>query len=177
MKILLIGGLVFGFASLAFGEMKMVEAEALAKEKNVDVIIIDKKDLNKYVKEKSKTEVPTESHPFLSETVVIDAGAAVVPEMKREKIIVDGFESFKSALLLGNSKEIEIEYKFNLQSGLKIVKYIFANNMKNRYPDVKAVLLVEAKKHPTLDYESFRVALDDLNEATVDLMIVELGGV
>lgn len=162
-------------------EIKMKEVEALIDEKKADIVVIDKKEIGKYVKEKKKeplvtTDIVTvDMHELVSQNQTLNIVESVA-EAKKEKVIVDGFESFKSALLLEGSKQIEIEYKLNLSSGLKITKYLFANNMQNRFNPVKEILLKEAKKHSAIDYEAFADALNNMSEAVATEMIAELGG-
>lgn len=164
---------LLGSTAILAADLKMSEVEALMNDKNRDVVVIDKKELTKYIVE-SKKEVVAETYiPILEEPKFL--APAVVVEIKKEKIVVDGLETFKSSLLLEGNKNIEIEYNLDLFSALEITKYIFAENMqKERYHHIKNTLLAEGKKFNAIDYETFSAACEDMSEATANELINEL---
>lgn len=170
---------LLGVTSALAADLKMIEVEALMNDKNKDVVVIDKKELAKYIVE-SKKVVPVEVVPVDIYMPVLDepsTPAVVVMEVKKEKIIVDGLETFKSSLLLEGNKNIEVEYSLDLFSALEITKYIFAEKIqKERYPIIREMLLVEAKKFSVIDYKTFSAACEDMSEAVANRIIHELGG-
>lgn len=166
---------LLGSTAVLAADLKMSEVEALMNDKNRDVVVIDKKELTKYIVE-SKKEVAVDTYmPVSDEPKPGSLAPAVVVEIKKEKIVVDGLETFKSSLLLEGNKNIEIEYNLDLFSALEITKYIFAENMqKERYHHIKDTLLAEGKKFNAIDYETFSAACEDMSEATANELINEL---
>lgn len=182
-KILLLGlVLSSGFCA----ELKMKDVDTLIEKRGSDVLVIDAKELRKYIKEK-KEIAPTVEHIEVLKgiTVVTDIGdpingsAPIVEatpiEIKKERFTVDGLEAFKSSLLIGNSKDVDILYSLNLQSALEITKYIFSQNMKEKYPKIKEILLIEGKKIDAIDFETFSSACENMSEGIADEMIAEFG--
>lgn len=171
-------------------DLKMKEVQSLAKN-NSNVMIVDKKEFEKYINEQKLQKAKEEAKKdisFTSNTIkerFFEPSAPVVEEYQsdnkevakqKEKVVIDGLDSFKSTvLLLGQGRDIKVEYKVGLLEALEITKYIHSLNMQKQwYEPIKKVLLDEGKKlNDIIDYETFSDAVENMSEMVAQDMINE----
>jgi len=193
-KILLVC-LVFVSLSIA-DELKMKDVNKMLYEAENKILIIDKKDLNSFIAEHNKKaeakalkkSVPEEVFLNLGTQTIVDsassssAAASLSPasEKKAEKKVfsIDGVEKYKEFISLHNKSEYEINYSLKLRELLEVTKYIFYKNLdKEYYPEIKSLLLIEAKNNKKIDQKVFKQALNEMTYEIATEMLNEFSSV
>lgn len=108
------------------------------------------------------------------------AATASVPQtiekpIEKKVFSVENIEKYKEFIALQNKSEYDVRYSLKLRELLEVTKYIFSKNLdKDYYPEIKSLLLAEAKNNKKIEKGIFIQSLNEMNYDVASEMLSEL---
>ncbi|WP_323585503.1 hypothetical protein [Aliarcobacter butzleri] len=205
------------FLVASLNEANLNDIQQLVDHKNKKILILNKKDLNEYLKSnkllKANEDIPLKINEKPFQEIIIDNSnnsefekvsnvetnkmvdkkiskvndqsltiekpktsiiKETVVQKENEKINslvevnITNYNEYINNIHVNSKKNI----KMNLVDLLKATKYLFDNNLENKYKEeIKANLLKVAKEDKNIDYAFFEEAVSNMNQQTINELV------
>lgn len=187
--------LLFFLSFLYADEMSLHDLNKLTNGENKKIVLVNKNELNQYIKDEPKDLTKTMKDGPIQEIVMTQSNSvSTLPkiesksinkvenvkkdteekiiEIKKQPLIIDSFDKYVKNI---DNKDKEI--KLNLKDLLLSTKYVFEKNIHNlHYPLLKKYLLEEGKKNQNLDFDFFEEAVNNMNIKTANELLTVVKG-
>lgn len=187
--------LLFFLSSLYADEMSLYELNKLTNGENKKIVLVNKNELNQYIKDEPKDLTKTMKAGPIQEIIMTQSNSVSTPpqiesksinkvenvkkdteekivEVKKQTLIIDSFDKYVKNI---DNKDKEI--KLNLKDLLLSTKYVFEKNIHTlHYPLLKGYLLEEGKKNQNLDFDFFEEAVNNMNIKTANELLTVIKG-